>query len=542
MYKLLVVDDEFNIRDGIINAIPWDKIGAEVVGEALDGQEALEKVEMLSPDIVITDVYMDYMDGLELSDVLHQKYPLIKVIILSGYDDFEFVKKALALKVFTYIIKPVFPKELIEIVANVIAELEKEKQFMAKIQFMESEISRNKSLLLERFLYDMINGNIQNNEEMQMRMDFLDIHFRKKYYSCLLVTIPEHYHSIKGSDMKRLHSLMFSIREIFLNTMDDYEIWSLTSEYGKLTLIAGINSPDEDEYSLHITKKLEQAIDHVTRLLDISVFITVGGTYSNLMDLSKSFREMTIALEHNSITCKSNMIHISDIPSSNGVLYVYPIEKENMLLRSLTNLDEKKSEAIIKSLFDDMEQQSYTKDRMRIDIMGLMGMVSRKAIDMGVDMYHLYGNALLNPFMAFERYHTREQIENWVRNIFIKTIHEIRSQKTSDVKSVIKKANEFLNECYIDPDLSLATISDHVFLSPSYFSRLFKKETGESYVEALTKIRLNMAKTLLMESNKKIMDISEKVGYSDSKYFCTIFKKYFGYTPIEFREMQSRLK
>jgi two-component system, response regulator YesN len=374
---------------------------------------------------------------------------------------------------------------------------------------------------------------------MQKRMNFLDIHFHKKYYSCILVTMPEHYNSVKDSDMKRLHSLMFSIREIFYNTMDEYEIWPLTGEYGKLTLLAGYDSPDEDEYSRNTTKKLEQAIDIVTRLLDISVFITVGGIYSNLMDLSKSYRETTIALEHNSITCKSNIIHISDITSSNSILYIYPIEKENMLLRSLTNLDEKNSNAIIKSLFDDMEQQRYTKDRMRIDIMGLLGMVSRKAMDMGVDMYHLYDNALLNPFIAFERYHTREQIENWVRNIIIKTIYEIGNRKASDVKSVIKKSNEFLNESYMDPDLSLAAISDHVFLNPSYFSRLYKKETGESYVEALTKIRLNMARKLLIESNKKIMDISESVGYSDCKYFCTIFKKYISYTPIEFREIHT---
>lgn len=539
MYKLLVVDDEFYIRDGIINVVQWDKIGVEVVGEACDGQDALEKVELLSPDIVITDVYMDNIDGLELSDILHQTYPFIKVIIVSGYNDFEFVKRALELKVFRYIIKPVFPKELIEIVSDLVAELEKEKQFKAKIQLMESEINRNKSLLLERFLSDIINGNIQDNDELLIRMNYLDIQFQKNYYSCIQVTIPEYSSAMKEPDMKRLHSLMFSIREIFYNTMDEYEIWSLTGEYEKLTLLAGYNSPNEYEYSRQTINKLEQAIDNVARLIDISVFITVGGIYSNLMDLSKSFREITIAQEHNTITCKSNIIYIKDMPSSNGVHYIYPVEKENMLLRSLTELNEEKSEAIIKSLFNDMEKQGYTKDRMRIDIMGLLGMISRKAIEMGVDMYHLYDKALLNPFMAFERYRTREHIENWIKNLITKTICEIRSQKASEVKSVIKKANEFLYENYIDPDLSLTAISDHIFLNPSYFSRLYKKETGESYVEALTKIRLNMAKTLLVESNKKILDISESVGYSDSRYFCTIFKKYFGYTPMEFREMKS---
>lgn len=542
MYKLLVVDDEFNIRDGIINAIPWDEIGAEIAGEALDGLEALEKVESLSPDIVITDVYMDRMDGLELSDILRQKYPSIKVIILSGYDDFEYVKRALELRVFTYVKKPVFPGELIEIVSKLISEIEKEKQFLAKIRMMEAQFNSNKALLLERFLFDIISGKLQSKDEMQMHMDFLGIKFSKRYYSCILVTIPGRSNAEKGAEMNRLHSLMYSIREIIYNTMDEYEIWTLTGECGKLTLLAGYDSHGEDEYSNDTMEKLEQALDDVRRLLSISISVIAGGVYSNLTDLPKSYREMTIALEHNSVTCKSDIIQIRDIPSSNGMHFIYPIEKENVLLQSLANLDEEKSGSDIRSLFDDMEGQNYTRDRMRIDIMGLLGMVSRKAIDMGVDMYKLYDQDILSPFVAFERYHTREQIENWIRNVIMKTIHEIKHRKASDIKSVIKKANEFMNGTFSDPDLSLAAIASHVFLNPSYFSRLYKRETGESIVEALTKLRLNKAKSFLVESNRKIVDISGNVGFSNTKYFCTTFKKYIGYTPIEFREIHSGMQ
>lgn len=140
------------------------------------------------------------------------------------------------------------------------------------------------------------------------------------------------------------------------------------------------------------------------------------------------------------------------------------------------------------------------------------------------------------PYNAFEHYHTHEQIENWLINIIVKTVDAVKSKQDSRLKSVIVKANKFLQENYANPNLTLETISDSLFLNPTYFSRLYKKETGENYIDALIRIRMEKAKILLRETNKKISDISESVGYPVLKYFYAIFKKYTGLTPLEFRE------
>lgn len=535
MYKLLVVDDEYNIRDGLANAIPWSSVDVEVVGSAANGLDALAKVEQLAPDIVITDVNMDRMDGLELSDILRNRHPSVKVIILSGYDEFEYVRRALELKVYSYTMKPVRSKDLLNTVRSLIGEIEAEKKLKARIDSMEATFERNRSVLVERFFFDLMHGNIDTSADVAARLDFLGLRLEMACYACVIIAIQNAGGIAREQGMKKLQGLTYGLQEIARNAMKGLELWPQAGENGTLTLLVG-GMGNGEQFRNSLSLELERAVDDMTRLLGVAVLATVGGVSAGTPDIPRSYREATLAMDHSALSGRTGILHIGDVPAGGGSRYIYPVEREKQLLRSLTDAGYDRACEIIGGLFDDMQQQGYTWDRMRVDVMGLLGSVSRKAMDMGVDVYGFFGRELTDPWKAMEQYRSRETVEVWIKNIIFKTICEIRDRQDNSIKSVIKKANEYLEENYSRPNISLATISDHLHLSQSYFSRLYKKETGESYIEALTRIRMDRAKALLRETNAKISDISGSVGYPDSKYFSTLFRKMEGLTPVEYRE------
>lgn len=535
MYKLLVVDDEYNIREGLACGIPWHRTGVEVVGTAVDGEDAYNKVMELSPDIVITDVSMDNMNGLDLADLLRQNYPLIKVIILSGYDDFEFVSRALELKVFTYIIKPVHSEELINVIQKLISEIEDEKKLKEKIRIMELEIDQNKELFTERFLYDLINGNIENNHELDLRSGFLDIRFENDYYTCVLIEIPDYREIIRTSGIKALQSHLFCIRGILCDKLAEYDLFPMTGGTDSFVLVVGSSENDRDLRE-NLVKKIEKVMSDITLLLGITASVSIGGIYNSMIQISKSYKEALLASQYNSISARASVITIYDIQTSNGADYIYPAEKENLITGILNSTDEGSIRNSISYLFDPVDNHEYSKNQMRIVIMGLLSTIAKKAMEMGVDIYQLFTNNLIDPYSVMERYSTRNQIENWLGNVIAGIQNEIRNKHKKSMNTLILKANTYMNSNYSNSLLSLTDVANHIYLNASYFSRLYKNETGESFVEALTRIRINSAKELLKDSNVKISAISEKIGYPSNRYFCSVFKKHLGLTPMEYRK------
>lgn len=531
MYKLLIVDDEYNIRNGLLNGIPWHEIGVEVVATAVDGDDAYEKVVQLSPDIVLTDVNMDNMNGLDLADLLKHHHPTIKVVILSGYDDFEYVSRALELKVFTYIIKPVHSDELIKTMQKLITEIEDERRLKDKIRFMELEIDKSNSLLAEKFLYDLINGNIENNQELELRAGFLDMKFGSTDYTCMLIEISDYSEIIRNSGIRLLQSQLFGVRAILCDELGTYELWPLIGGNRSFTLIIGSSCGFSECF-----EKLEKIVSDINVLLNISISISIGGITGNIINIAKSYKEALTAQEYNAISTKASIISIHDVQSSNGPQYFNPIDTESLIHGILNNPHEDALNKNLNDLFDTIAHQVYSKDQLRIGIMGLLSTIAMKAMEMGVDVYQIYTRDLIDPYSVMERYSSRDQIQNWLRNIILNVRREIKSKQNANVNSVIVKAKTFMNQHYTNPYLSLTEVAAHVYLNASYFSRLYKNETGESFIETLTRIRLEKATNLLKDSNEKIAAIAENIGYPNTRYFNSVFKKHYGLTPLEYRK------
>ena len=159
-------------------------------------------------------------------------------------------------------------------------------------------------------------------------------------------------------------------------------------------------------------------------------------------------------------------------------------------------------------------------------------------MDLGVDIYRMYERDLIDPYKVIDRFDTAEEIKNWMTNIVMGCVNEFRSHRVNNVKSVITKAQKYIEANSSSPDISLNTIAEHVYLNPAYFSKLYKKEAGETYMEFLTRLRIEKAKNLLKDTNIRTADVGTAVGYPNSQYFTTLFKKVIGITPLEYREMK----
>lgn len=536
MYRLMIVDDEFNIRDGIANAIPWSEHGVEIAGEATNGAEALEIIDKTKPDIVITDIYMDNMNGLEFAEKLKKKHPEIKIIILSGYDEFEHAKRAIELKVFSYLLKPVLPEELLKIVEEVIEEIEEDRKVKEKIRCLEEELNYNNILLQDRFLSDLFEGRIAGEKEILGRADVLGVNVSQPHYACLVFDMDGYYELAFAKTPKQMHMLTLGIKKIVYEVLGrHYTIYTVMHNLRNIIALVGNISGDNGRSQEELYEYIEKARENITNMLGITVTVGSSRIYNEITDIRKAYAEALRALDYKLTVGKDCIINIDDIVSISGRNGVYPSEEETRLLDSL-NDDEDRVRAAIEDFFSNLQNQNYSKERLRAIIMQLFAVTARKFMDMGIDMYYLYDKKLVDTYTVLERYDTLDEIQNWMTNIVVGGVQQLQQERKNNVKSVIKKAQDYIMQNYPNPDISLNSIAKYVYLNPTYFSKLYKKETGESYIEFITNVRMEEAKRLIRESNAKIADIGCAVGYQNAQYFCTLFKKMTGVSPAEYRE------
>ncbi|MCL2461250.1 MAG: helix-turn-helix domain-containing protein [Defluviitaleaceae bacterium] len=530
-YKLLVVDDEIKIADGIANTVCWKSIGVTVAGCASDGLEALEMARLCQPDIIITDIKMDKMDGLTMVNEVSQLYPFTKFIVLTGYDEPEFIRKSLDLKVFSYLLKPAGEEELLEAVKRQIAEIEKENLLRNKIKMIDYELERNREFFIESLLDDLLNGKIENEDELETRAGLLDISFKQPGYSCVLFTILDAQEIVRADGVQKLQNHFLAVEEIIKSVWIG-EIWRVHIEHERLVMILG---------GVDIKQGLEWVLENIDRFLDVSVAAATGEPCDNIIHIWKSYRQALLAYESNSLPEFPGIISMNEMPDAPGLRFIYPAEKENELLASCIRSDSEQniSEAV-KDLFDSMEQQNCAIERMRIEIMGFLALFSRKVADVGVELRNVFGCGLPELYTVMNKLDNRDELERWLREKLEQTSKMIRTNQSSLIGTKIAKANLYLLNNFCSCDMSLDVIAEHLQMNPSYFSRIFKKETGLNFVEALTAMRLEKARALLATTTIRIADVALSVGYQNSRYFWTLFKKLNGCSPSEYRESHYR--
>lgn len=534
--KVFLVEDEMVIRRGIKNSIDWEKEGYIFCGEASDGELAYPMIIKEKPDILITDIRMPFMDGLELCKLVKKELPNIKILILSGYDEFDYAKEAIRLGVTEYLLKPISSGKLLEALNGVSESIRREKEDKDLVRKYMEEMRENTEHEKQKFFEQMIAGNLSMADALETGKKY-EMNLSAGMYNLLLFRFTLGKENRKSGEL--LGEAEYAIEK--LTERLEYVFEFQRGVEGWAFLLMADNEEQMSERVKELSKDLEEIMKNYST---IAYFGGIGQPVARLRELEESFREAERALAARFTMELNRIISVEDIRMAQNVDTLDDIEitsfgeiekTRTMLEKFLNNGAEDEIDEFVDVYINELPEKNLKSVLMRqyiiMDAYIVMMSFCEKIEGIEGEM-QAQSEELKNSMKTIQ---TLEEIKNYIRMLLKKIIgvrDTISGRRYSDI---IEIAKDQIRKTYMSDEISLNTIAAEVGMSPSYFSSIFSKEMGKTFVEYLTEIRMDRAKELLMCSSMKTSEIGYEVGYKDPHYFSYIFKKTQNCTPKKFR-------
>lgn len=533
LYRIMLVDDEEEVRKGIMNKIDWERVGFRMIGDAENGEEALEKIELLEPDVVMTDIRMPYMDGLALAGRIRQKYPSIKVLIFSGFDDFEYAQQAIKLNVTEYILKPVNVEELTEILDRVRSNLDEEIEQRRDVSLLRESYLKNFPIIRELYLSDLVRGNVDVKTMAAKLKEFaVDILDAERWVAAVIDIEDAESQSGALLSLHREKELIpISVKQL----AEDYlRACCRCTVFNAVSGIVVIAALDEPNTLTGLIDLMGDVCRESRRIFEVTITIGIGQSRGTLCEIGKSYQTAVDALGYKAIVGAGHTIYINDVePVSRGKLQ-FDSRDEAELAAVIKFGPGAAIEEAVRTIVDKMEDARVHARQYQVYMLSVVNCLTRLMQQHDLDLSELLA-AGPDYFELLEQLQRPEDFYQWTIRVTLQ-MHAVMNQaRDNTAKQLIVEAQKYIGENYQNPDLSVEMLCRHLHLSPAYFSTVFKKETGQAYIAYLTEIRLNKAVELLRETEDKTYVIAAKVGYQEQNYFSYVFKKRYGVSPTKFR-------
>ncbi|MBE5889196.1 MAG: response regulator [Lachnospiraceae bacterium] len=531
MLKVFLVEDEYVVREGIKKKIDWQANGYEFCGEAGDGELAFPMIQRLKPDIVITDIKMPFMDGLSLSKLIKKELPWTEIIILTGFEEFEYAKEAISIGVSKYLSKPINGTELLKEVnelADKIAEKKKEQDIRKKY---EAEMEENLQQDRKRLFQDIIMGN-KSAAELIEDAQALSLDLSSPWYNIVLAKVR---FMDKEPGQFSNHMLKIDARLTSILDTDKILIFDRNLE-GKALIFKGESLEDLEATQQEYLEKMRQELEKDSRY---GYFAGIGIPVNRLRELSTSFENASHAFARQYFTKENTILDsrtLDLLPSGEKDAFdVHNIDTKSMghgKIRDFLKLGNKE-EAIyfVEEFFHGLGSNALKSNLfLQYVVMDAYFCVASFLEEMQIE------REALEAFDAnSELLQNQTLAKEYVARIIGQGI-ELREQHASNrYENVVREVTTYIEKNYADEELSLNMLASLVNFSPNHLSMIFSQETGQTFIKYLTDYRMNKAKVLLKGSSKKSSEISAEVGYKDPHYFSYLFKKTQGMTPTQYR-------
>lgn len=499
MLKVFLVEDEIIMREGIKKKIDWEKEGFCFVGDAGDGELAYPLILKEKPDILITDIKMPFMDGLELSRLVKAELPDIKIIVLSGYNDFDYAKEAIDIGIAEYMLKPVTSVKLLETLHKVGNSIYEQRK---KADGNKNE-QEQKMLARRNFFIKFVTADCSVSSLLKEGKE-LGVELAATGYNVLLLQL------FNNGSIEEYTSKLIEVKKEFDALYRDFEKW---------------------------------LIELISNRFCLEYFGVIGQSTARMGEMKNCYTAANAEFAHRFLKKRNQIVDISllDKKTETEEKPIY-LENLNVSKSDRKNIEnfintglKSEIDAFLDSYFEKIGNKNIQSILFRqYVVMDIYIAAVNIAEEMGYskqELSQLYGTEenLLKVFGSIED--TKEYLKH-----LLETTIDIRDKGAGNkYDQVLKQAQEYIEENYFMDDISLNTVASSVNLSPNHFSTIFSQKLGETFIEYLTRIRMEKAKELLRTTSKKLTDIAFEVGYKDSHYFGSIFKKTQGCTPREYR-------
>lgn len=528
LYNILLVDDEADVLQAMRRKIDWEAMGFCLAGTAENGQEALEMAEQLHIDVVMTDIKMPYMDGLTLCKKLKENYRNMKVIIYSGFDDFEYAREAVHLEAEEYLLKPISSKDMEKVLGKIKTKLDQEFNEHRNMSKLYEYYQKSLPAMQEQLVMSILEGKVTGDRAKNM-LDTYEMDLDAPYYVAATLYADA---NIKDSAYKTGQLLNLSLRDMakdyLTGKVDFYSIIYLD----EVIFIFKLQEKTQIEDLLY---HLEQVCKMGVRVLKISVTAAVGQVCGSLDLLAGSYQEARNAMEYRTIMGGSQVLYIHDIePSPKDSVAFMECDFQN-LVRAVKFGDRNDTEEAIAQFMDSIRSISITPSQYQLICMELSTELMKIGRSYKLRTKQIFGEGGHIPWQELHKHVTVDELESWLREICTNLRHTLRHERTDSTMKLAEKAKAYIEEHYKENELSAETLCHELNVSAAYFSTIFKKEVGLSFVAYLTKIRLEHAVELLRNTEDKTYVIAEEVGYTEPNYFSYVFKKQYGISPSKYR-------
>jgi two-component system, response regulator YesN len=526
--KLCVIDDIKSVVDMISRKIPWEDHGIVIAGTALDGEEGLQLVLEAKPDIILTDIRMPRMDGLQMTQAILETNPGCKIIILSAYTDFSYAQQAIRLGAFDFVKKPFSVGEIVQAVLKAQAACEEDRQETEKVREMEQKIKLSLPVLRQEYLTLLLHHKTESGVARR-RWEFLEIDLEPSGMAVFLIEIDRFMERYQTMPVQEIELIRFSLQNILEETIAAEAKGAVFREAAH-RYVCVLNSTD----SARAEEIAEACRSNIERFTRFTVSIGVGLVAGSIEDLPLAYRQALTALSYHFYTEGNGVFGYGGIPADQKGTPAYTLPNEQDFLFALRSGNGEKSGQLLEEMLNGL---------VAVEPLPEPKYVESVCYEIASKMFR----ALLEQFP----YGTVRHLEAPVQELKEKehpTLHELRrmlsvlcrsccsfieKERSSESTKIIHRSKDYIRD-HLQLDLSLEHCARQVNLSPGYYSNLFRKVLGISFQQFVIQEKMEKAKSMLI-GDYQVQEIAQELGYEHRRYFSEIFKKYTGQTPSEFK-------